>query len=128
MSLRFYLLPQRAFGAGRTGSVFAFAPFIGAALGVALGDRSASWLMALGSVLMLAGVVLHLAEAHGHEHAHEALEHEHAHRHGDGYHDHHHDPCLGLSIAMCIGTHRFATSTRMCPMPITGTGTQRIGG
>ena len=92
LSLRFYLLAQRAFGAARTGSVFAFAPFIGAALAVALGDRSASGLMLLGSVLMLAGVVLHLAESHGHEHEHEALEHEHAHRHDDGHHEHHHDP------------------------------------
>lgn len=92
LSLRFYLLAQRAFGAARTGSVFAFAPFIGAAFAVALGDRSASALMALGSVSMLAGVVLHLAESHGHEHEHEALEHEHAHRHDDGHHDHVHDP------------------------------------
>jgi hypothetical protein len=92
LSLRFYLLAQRAFGAARTGSVFAFAPFIGASFAVALGDRSASGLMVLGSVLMLAGVVLHLAESHGHAHEHEALEHEHAHRHGDGHHDHHHDP------------------------------------
>ncbi len=92
LSLRFYLLAQRAFGAARTGSVFAFAPFIGAAVAVALGDRSASGLMALGSALMLAGVVLHLAESHGHEHTHEAQEHEHAHRHDDGHHDHVHDP------------------------------------
>jgi drug/metabolite transporter (DMT)-like permease len=92
LSLRFYLLAQRAFGAARTGSVFAFAPFIGAALAVAMGDRSASGWMALGSGLMLAGVVLHLAESHGHEHEHEALEHEHAHRHDDGHHDHLHDP------------------------------------
>ncbi|MEN9420509.1 MAG: hypothetical protein RI988_4130 [Pseudomonadota bacterium] len=92
MSLRLYLLAQRAFGAARTGSVFAFAPFIGAALAVAMGDRSASSWMALGSVLMLAGVVLHLAESHAHEHEHEALEHEHAHRHDDGHHDHRHDP------------------------------------
>jgi drug/metabolite transporter (DMT)-like permease len=91
LSLRLYLLAQRAFGAARTGSVFAFAPFIGAASAVALGDRSASTLLVLGSVLMLAGVVLHLAESHGHEHAHEALEHEHAHRHDDGHHDHVHD-------------------------------------
>ena len=90
LSLRFYLLAQRAFGAARTGSVFAFAPFIGAAFAVALGDRSASALMALGSGLMLAGVVLHLAESHGHEHEHEALEHEHAHRHDDGHHEHAH--------------------------------------
>lgn len=91
LSLRFYLLAQRAFGAARTGSVFAFAPFIGAVFAVALGDRSASAMMAMGSSLMLAGVVLHLAESHGHEHAHEALEHEHAHRHDDGHHDHAHD-------------------------------------
>jgi drug/metabolite transporter (DMT)-like permease len=92
LSLHFYLLAQRAFGAARTGSVFAFAPFIGAVFAVALGDRSASVLMALGSVLMLAGVVLHLAESHGHEHAHEELEHEHAHRHDDGHHGHVHEP------------------------------------
>jgi drug/metabolite transporter (DMT)-like permease len=92
LSLRFYLLAQRAFGAARTGSVFAFAPFIGAALAVALGDRSAGPLMAVGGVLMLAGVLLHLAESHAHVHEHEALEHEHAHRHDDGHHDHAHDP------------------------------------
>ena len=91
LSLRFYLLAQRAFGAARTGSVFAFAPFIGAAFAVALGDRSLSAWMAIGSVLMLAGVLLHLAESHGHEHEHEALEHEHAHRHDDGHHLHLHD-------------------------------------
>lgn len=98
LSLRFYLLAQREFGAARTGSVFAFAPFIGAALAFALGDRSAGWSMALGGLLMLAGVALHLAESHDHEHEHEALEHEHAHRHDDGHHDHHHD-------VMPVGPH-----------------------
>jgi len=92
LSLRFYLLAQRAFGAARTGSVFAFAPFIGAALAVALGDQSTSWLMAAGCALMLAGVVLHLAESHGHEHEHDVTEHEHAHRHDDGHHAHMHVP------------------------------------
>jgi drug/metabolite transporter (DMT)-like permease len=92
LSLRFYLLAQRAFGAARTGSVFAFAPFIGAALAVALGDQSTGWLMASGSGLMLAGVALHLAESHGHEHEHDVIEHEHAHRHDDGHHEHVHDP------------------------------------
>ncbi|HEX5684519.1 MAG TPA: DMT family transporter [Ideonella sp.] len=90
LSLRFYLLAQRAFGAARTGSVFAFAPFIGAGLAVLLGDRSAGWLMAGGGALMMAGVVLHLAESHAHEHEHDSLEHEHAHRHDDGHHDHAH--------------------------------------
>ena len=91
LSLRLYLLAQRAFGAARTGSVFAFAPFIGAGAAVALGDRSSGVLLALGGALMLGGVLLHLAERHAHEHAHEALEHEHAHRHDDGHHDHSHD-------------------------------------
>jgi drug/metabolite transporter (DMT)-like permease len=92
LSLHLYLRAQRAFGAARTGSVFAFAPFIGAALAIALGDRSPSGLMVAGGVLMLAGVGLHLAEGHGHPHDHDALEHEHAHRHDDGHHDHAHDP------------------------------------
>lgn len=92
LSLRLYLLAQRAFGAARTGSVFAFAPFIGAALAIALGERGLSWGMAAGGLLMLAGVVVHLYESHEHEHAHEPLAHEHAHRHDDGHHDHGHDP------------------------------------
>ena len=89
-SLRLYLLAQREFGAGRTGSVFAFAPFIGAAGALALGDRSATWMMAAGGTLMLVGVVMHLAESHGHAHDHDALEHEHAHTHDDGHHLHSH--------------------------------------
>jgi drug/metabolite transporter (DMT)-like permease len=92
VSLRLYLLAQRAFGAARTGSVFAFAPFIGAALAIAMGDRSLSWLTAAGALLMLVGVVLHFAESHAHKHEHTALEHEHAHRHDDGHHGHVHDP------------------------------------
>jgi len=91
LSLRFYLLAQRQFGAARTGSIFAFAPFIGAALAFALGDRSAGWGVGLGGALMLSGVALHLAESHAHEHDHEAMEHEHAHRHDDCHHDHHPD-------------------------------------
>ncbi len=98
LSLRFYLLAQREFGAARTGSVFAFAPFIGAALAFALGDHTAGWGVVLGGALMLLGVALHLAEAHAHEHEHEALSHEHAHRHDDGHHDHHHD-------VMPVGAH-----------------------
>ncbi|MDQ5897163.1 MAG: hypothetical protein QG612_1249 [Pseudomonadota bacterium] len=93
LSLRFYLLAQRTFGAARTGSVFALAPFLGAVAAVALGDRQ--WggaALVAGGLAMLAGVLLHLAESHAHEHEHEALEHEHAHRHDDGHHDHAHDP------------------------------------
>jgi drug/metabolite transporter (DMT)-like permease len=90
LSLRFYLLAQRAFGAARTGSVFAFAPFVGAALAFGLGERSASAWMLGGAGLMAAGIVLHLAERHAHGHAHEPLDHEHAHSHDDGHHTHLH--------------------------------------
>lgn len=92
LSLQFYLLAQRSFGAARTGSVFAFAPFIGALGAWALGDRSGTGLMVVAGLLMLAGVLLHLTETHAHMHTHEALEHEHAHRHDDGHHNHVHDP------------------------------------
>ncbi len=92
LSLRFYLLAQRAFGAARTGSVFAFAPFMGALAAFVLGERSAGGLTAAGGLLMLLGVLLHLAENHAHQHGHEAVAHEHAHSHDDGHHNHVHDP------------------------------------
>jgi drug/metabolite transporter (DMT)-like permease len=91
LSLRMYLLAQRAFGAARTGSVFAFAPFIGAAAAIALGDQGLSLGMAAGGLLMLIGVGVHLYESHEHEHLHQALLHEHAHVHDDGHHTHEHD-------------------------------------
>ena len=92
LSLRLYLLAQRAFGATRTASVFALAPFIGALLAIAMGERNASpWIWA-GSGLMLAGIGLHLSERHAHEHLHLAMEHEHAHRHDDAHHEHSHVP------------------------------------
>ena len=94
LSLRFYLLAQRAFGAARTGSVFAFAPFVGALFAFVLGERSGSAWMQAGALLMASGIVLHLAERHGHEHEHDASEHEHAHSHDDGHHTHRHDPLL----------------------------------
>lgn len=90
LSLRFYLLAQRAFGAARTGSVFAFAPFVGAGLAFVLGERAGSIWMLIAAALMVAGIVLHLAERHAHEHAHGAQEHEHAHTHDDGHHTHVH--------------------------------------
>lgn len=90
LSLRLYLLAQREFGAARTGSVFAFAPFLGAVVAYALGERGDSvWLIA-GALLMLTGVMLHLAERHAHAHVHEPLEHEHAHHHSGSHDDGHH--------------------------------------
>ena len=55
-----------------------------------LGERSGSAWMLARAVLMVLGIVLHLAESHGHKHVHDAMEHEHAHRHDDAHHTHHH--------------------------------------
>jgi drug/metabolite transporter (DMT)-like permease len=112
LSLRLYLLAQREFGAGRTGSVFAFAPFIGVLGALAFGDRSATWMMVVGGVLMLAGVLLHLAESHGHAHEHGALEHEHAHTHDDGHHLHAHD---GMPRGKHSHWHRHAPTRHTHP-------------
>ena len=91
LSLRLYLRAQRTLGAARTASVFAAAPFCGAALALAMGEH-ATLLAGLGAVAMLVGVVLHVTEHHEHRHVHDPTTHEHAHRHDDGHHTHRHDP------------------------------------
>lgn len=92
VSLRLYLLAQRRIGAARTGSVFALAPFVGAAIAWLLGDRDASWVTALAAAGFGIGVYLHVSEQHEHAHEHAPTEHAHAHRHDDGHHDHPHEP------------------------------------
>ena len=92
LSLRFYLLAQRTIGAARTGSVFAVAPFVGAALAIALGDRSFGAPLAIAAACFALGVYLHVTEHHGHRHAHADTDHEHPHRHADDHHAHVHDP------------------------------------
>jgi drug/metabolite transporter (DMT)-like permease len=90
-SLRLYLLAQRRIGAGRTGSVFAVAPFVGAVVAIVLGDESFGIVTVVAAALFVAGVALHLTEKHRHEHRHDELGHDHAHTHDDGHHDHHHE-------------------------------------
>jgi drug/metabolite transporter (DMT)-like permease len=91
-SLRLYLGAQRAIGAARTGSVFAVAPFVGAALAIALGDRGVGASTAIAAACFALGVYLHVTEHHAHRHYHTAIDHDHAHRHDDGHHLHAHDP------------------------------------
>ncbi len=101
LSLHFYLKAQRVFGATRTGSVFAAAPFIGAVIAFGLGERGiTAWLIG-GAVLMAIGVVLHITEQHEHKHKHEVLEHEHAHSHDDGHHNHTH-----LTLPLGVHSHQ----------------------
>ncbi len=93
LSLRLYLLAQRATGAARTGSIFAVAPFAGALVAVAMGQRGAGLATAVAGALCAIGVLLHATETHGHTHTHEAVDHTHPHRHDDHHHVHSHlDP------------------------------------
>ncbi len=94
LSLRLYLLAQRRIGTGRTGSIFALAPFFGAALAFALGDRTGGVAVAAAGALFATGVLLHATERHEHHHVHDPVSHEHMHRHDDGHHDHVHDPAV----------------------------------
>jgi drug/metabolite transporter (DMT)-like permease len=92
LSLRFYLRAQRQIGAARTGSIFAVAPFIGAAAAWLMGHGSVNAWSAGAALCFAVGVYLHLTESHAHAHTHEPMTHEHAHRHDDGHHDHEHHP------------------------------------
>jgi drug/metabolite transporter (DMT)-like permease len=92
LSLRLYLIAQRRMGAARTGSIFAIAPFVGAALGLLLGDRAHGVGAAASACCFALGLWLHLTEQHQHPHRHQAVDHDHPHRHDDGHHDHVHDP------------------------------------
>ena len=91
VSLRLYLLAQRRIGAGRTGSVFAVAPFVGVLVAILLGDKSLGIVTLVAAVLFIAGLALHLTERHRHEHRHEPMSHDHAHSHDDDHHDHDHE-------------------------------------
>ena len=66
------------------------APFVGAALSIAMLGEPTSFAFWLATGLMAAGVWLHLTERHIHEHQHTALNHGHKHRH-DEHHQHSHD-------------------------------------
>ena len=90
ISLVLFVVALRGLGTARTGAYFSTAPFIGAALSLALlGERATAALWAAGALMTL-GVWLHLTERHGHEHSHGALEHRHPHVH-DEHHRHEHD-------------------------------------
>lgn len=92
-SLRLYLMAQRRIGAGRTASIFAVAPFFGAAVAFSVsGEGVSAPTMILAFPLLAVGTYLHLTERHGHRHGHPPEEHSHAHRHDDGHHHHSHQP------------------------------------
>lgn len=89
VSLALFVVGLRHLGTARTGAYFSAAPFIGALLGLALGD-AVTWPLLIAFALMALGLALHLTERHAHLHAHEAMEHDHEHEH-DAHHQHAHD-------------------------------------
>jgi len=90
ISLVLFVLALRGLGTARTGAYFSTAPFIGAAVSVALLGESTNWVFWLAAALMALGVWLHLTERHEHEHRHEPLAHTHSHVH-DEHHQHVHE-------------------------------------
>ena len=88
VSLTLFVIALRNLGSARTGAYFSLAPFIGAALAVALGAPVTGTLIVAG-LCMGAGVWLHITEHHAHWHRHSYDEHEHWHVH-DEHHRHVH--------------------------------------
>lgn len=89
ISLVLFVFALRHLGTARTGAYFATAPFVGAALSLAIFREQPTKSFVAAAALMGIGVWLHLTERHSHEHVHEALEHDHAHVH-DVHHRHSH--------------------------------------
>ena len=90
VSLVLFVLALRGLGTARTGAYFSTAPFMGAAVALALLGESTSPAFWAAAALMGLGVWLHLTEHHEHEHTHDAFEHRHFHGH-DEHHPHEHD-------------------------------------
>ncbi len=91
ISLVLFVLALRGLGTARTGAYFSTAPFIGAAVALAILGESTYPAFWVAAGLMGCGVWLHLTERHEHVHTHEPEEHHHPHVH-DAHHLHQHGP------------------------------------
>jgi len=90
LSLVLFVVALRHLGTARTGAYFSAAPFVGAALALALLGEVPGPAFWLAGALMAGGLYLHLTESHDHEHEHAPMSHAHAHYH-DAHHQHAHD-------------------------------------
>jgi drug/metabolite transporter (DMT)-like permease len=90
LSLVFFVLALRNLGTARTGAYFSIAPFVGAAISLALLHEAPGAGFWIAGALMGAGIWLHLTEKHAHLHTHEPMLHAHPHTH-DEHHQHEHD-------------------------------------
>jgi drug/metabolite transporter (DMT)-like permease len=91
-SLVLFVRALRVMGASRTGAFFSMAPFVGAAVALAVLREGLAWAMLPAAALMASGTALIVLERHSHGHAHEATVHTHEHVHGDLHHGHEHPP------------------------------------
>jgi drug/metabolite transporter (DMT)-like permease len=92
VSLALYIVALRELGAARASAYFGTAPFIGAAIALAVFARPAGAGFWVAAALMALGVWLHASEHHEHAHVHPSLTHSHAHAHDDRHgHRHEHD-------------------------------------
>jgi len=89
ISLTLYIVALRHLGSARATSHFSTAPFIGAALAIALLGEPVTAGFVAAFLLMLAATWLLLTEQHAHAHVHDPLAHEHLHIH-DAHHQHAH--------------------------------------
>jgi drug/metabolite transporter (DMT)-like permease len=90
VSLVLFVLALRALGTARTGAYFSTAPFIGAAIAIAILHEPTTLAFWIAGALMAVGVWIHLSEHHEHEHTHVAVAHDHWHVHDD-HHQHAHE-------------------------------------
>ena len=90
VSIALYITAAQHEGAIRAQSVFAVAPFVGAALSWAVLHEPLGGVQLLAGGCLLGAVALLTFERHSHQHAHEPLSHTHSHRHDDGHHGHSH--------------------------------------
>lgn len=96
LSLVLFVLALRGLGTARTGAYFSTAPFVGAALSIAVFGEIPTITFWMATALMAVGVWLHLTEHHIHDHEHTPLTHSHIHRH-DAHHQHIHNfDCDGI--------------------------------
>ncbi len=101
VSLALFVVGLRHLGTARTGAYFSVAPFLGALLGLLMGEPVTMPLLLAGALMAL-GTWLHLTEKHEHGHSHEVVRHDHEHIHDEHHHHEHED-------SMPVGTrHRHA--------------------
>jgi drug/metabolite transporter (DMT)-like permease len=125
-SIALYITSAHELGATRAQAVFASAPFVGAALSLALLGEPLGLVHAVAALLLAVSVALLFWSRHEHPHVHEALEHVHSHATTTAITSTSTRASRrGCATATHTGTSLSPTATRTGPTCITGTATGR---